>query len=146
MPLPPGADDVLAGLAGPLADEGAGARDTLQLLLDMQARAGTNTSGPRCFHFVIGGNTPAAHGADLVAAAFDVITYTWVLSPVGVRMELQALEWLKELLGIPKGMSGVMVTGATMANFTCLAAARRRAPPGGGHRNLVKASSRQRAG
>jgi glutamate/tyrosine decarboxylase-like PLP-dependent enzyme len=122
--LPAGADAVLACLAEPLPEKGAGARQTLELLLDLQARAGANTSGPRCYHFVIGGNTPAAHGADLVAAAFDVITYTWVLSPVGVQMELQALEWLKELLGIPTGMTGVMVTGATMANFTCLAAAR----------------------
>jgi glutamate/tyrosine decarboxylase-like PLP-dependent enzyme len=124
LPLPPGADAALASLDEPLPDDGAGARETLDLLLDLQARAGANTSGPRCYHFVIGGNTPAAHGADLVAAAFDVITYTWVVSPVGVRMELRALEWLKELLGIPENMTGVMVTGATMANFTCLAAAR----------------------
>jgi glutamate/tyrosine decarboxylase-like PLP-dependent enzyme len=73
---------------------------------------------------VIGGNTPAAHGADLLATAFDVITYSWVVSPVGVRMELQALEWLKQLFGLPLSMAGVMVTGATMANFVGLAAAR----------------------
>ncbi len=118
------ADAALECLDEPLPGSGAGARATLEQLLDLQARAGANTAGPRCYHFVIGGNTPAAHGADLVAAAFDVITYTWVVSPVGVRMEVQALEWLKELLGIPAGMTGVMVTGATMANFTCLAAAR----------------------
>jgi glutamate/tyrosine decarboxylase-like PLP-dependent enzyme len=101
-----------------------GARAALEQLLDLQARAGANTQGPRCYSFVIGGNTPAAHGADLVASAFDVVTYTWIVSPVGVRMELQALEWLKELLGIPAGMSGVMVTGATQANFVGLASAR----------------------
>ena len=52
------------------------------------------------------------------------MTYTWVLSPVGVQMELQALDWLKEMFGLPKDWSGVMVTGATMANFVGLAAAR----------------------
>ncbi|KAA9133333.1 aspartate aminotransferase family protein [Marinihelvus fidelis] len=122
--LPPGADAALAVLDEPLPDRGEGARQALEQLLDLQARAGTNTAGPRCYHFVIGGNTPAAHGADLVAAAFDVLTYTWVTSPVGVRMELQALEWLKQLLGIPAGMHGLMVTGATMANFVGMAAAR----------------------
>ena len=59
-----------------------------------------------------------------MAAAFDVVTYTWLVSPVGVSMELQALEWLKDLLGIPGHMRGVMVTGATMANFVGLASAR----------------------
>ncbi len=122
--LPPDPDRVLAVLDEPLPASGSGARAALEQLLDLQARAGANTSGPRCFHFVIGGNTPAAQGADLVASAFDVLTYTWVLSPVGVRMELQALDWLKELLGIPAGMNGIMVTGATMANFVGLACAR----------------------
>lgn len=122
--LPPGADAVLEVLREPLPESGQGARAALDQLLDLQARAGANTAGPRCFHFVIGGSTPASQGADLIAAAFDVITYTWVLSPVGVRMEQQALEWLKQLLGIPQPMTGVMVTGATMANFVGLAAAR----------------------
>jgi glutamate/tyrosine decarboxylase-like PLP-dependent enzyme len=122
--MPQDPDAALAVLAESLPARGQGSRKTLELLLDLQLRAGTNTAGPRCFHFVIGGNTPAAHGADLLAAAFDVITYSWVVSPVGVRMELQALDWLKELLGLPASMAGVMVTGATMANFTCLSAGR----------------------
>lgn len=122
MPVDP--DAALAVLREPLPETGQGARAALERLLDLQARAGANTAGPRCFHFVIGGSTPAGQGADLIASAFDVVTYTWVLSPVGVRMELQALDWLKQLLGIPASMTGVMVTGATMANFVGLAAAR----------------------
>jgi glutamate/tyrosine decarboxylase-like PLP-dependent enzyme len=124
IPMPRDPDSALREIDEPLPESGSGMQDTLEQLLDLQARAGTNTQGPRCYHFVIGGNTPAAQGADLVAAAFDVLTYTWVLSPVGVRLELQALEWLKQLLNIPLGMSGVMVTGATMANFVGLASAR----------------------
>ncbi len=122
--LPPDPDRALEALDEPLPDQGVGARKALRRLIELQDRAGANTAGPRCFHFVIGGNTPAAQGADLLASAFDVITYTWVVSPVGVRMELQALEWLKSLLGIPAPMNGVMVTGATMANFVGLASAR----------------------
>jgi glutamate/tyrosine decarboxylase-like PLP-dependent enzyme len=122
--MPQNPDHALAELNEPLPETGQGSKATLEKLLELQALSGTNTQGPRSYHFVVGGNTPAAHGADLVAAAFDVITYTWVMSPVGVRMELQALDWLKQLLGLPASMSGVMVTGATMANFVGLAAAR----------------------
>ena len=122
--MPPDPDAALAELDEPLPEQGQGARKTLEKLLELQARSGTNTAGPRCFHFVIGGSTPAAQGADLVASAFDVLSYTWVVSPVAVRMELQALKWLKEMFGLPESMTGVMVTGATMANFTGLAAAR----------------------
>lgn len=122
--LPPGAASALAGLREPLPAEGSGAAETMERLLDLCARAGGNTAGPKCFHFVIGGSTPAALAADLLATAYDAVTYTWVLSPAGVEMELQALAWLKELFGLPPDWPGVMVTGATMANFVCLAAAR----------------------
>jgi glutamate/tyrosine decarboxylase-like PLP-dependent enzyme len=124
LALPPGAEAALADFREPLPEHGSGAAKTIESLLELSAAAGGNTAGPKCFHFVIGGSTPAALAADLLATAYDAITYTWVLSPVGVRMELQALDWLKELFGLPKSWAGVMVTGATMANFVCLAAAR----------------------
>jgi len=122
--MPPDPDAALVSLAESLPETGHGCRKTLERLLELQDKGGTNTAGPRCYHFVVGGNTPAAHGADLVAAAFDVLTYSWIVSPVGVRMEIQALDWLKELLHLPALMTGVIVTGATMANFTGLAAGR----------------------
>jgi glutamate/tyrosine decarboxylase-like PLP-dependent enzyme len=122
--LPPGAEAALASLREPLPETGSGAANAIERLLELSAAAGANTAGPKCFHFVIGGSTPAALAADLLATAYDAVTYTWVLSPVGVRMELQALDWLKEMFGLPKEWTGVMVTGATMANFVGLAAAR----------------------
>jgi len=122
--LPPGAEVALADFYEPLPDTGSGAAETIDRLLELTLAAGGNTPGPRCFHFVIGGSTPAALVADLLATAYDQVTYTWLLSPVGVQMEVQALDWLKEMLGLPKSWPGVMVTGATMANFVCLAAAR----------------------
>lgn len=125
--LPPGARVALTELADPdepLPETGGGAANAMERLLALCAAAGGNTAGPRCFHFVIGGSTPAALAADLLATAYDAVTYTWVLSPAGVHMELKALGWLKELFGLPAAWPGVMVTGATMANFVCLAAAR----------------------
>ncbi len=122
--LPPGAATALANLDEALPETGCGARKTIDRLLELNAAASGNTGGPRYFHFVIGGSTPAALAADLLATAYETVTYTWLNSPVGVQMELLALDWLKEMLGLPKGWGGVMVTGASMANFTCLAAAR----------------------
>lgn len=121
-----GADAALEVLKEPLPDIGCGAQQSIEKLLELNARAAANTGGPKCFHFIIGGNTPAALAADILATAFETVTYTWVVSPVGVQMEIQALDWLKELFGLPASMTGIMVTGATMANFVGLAAARQR--------------------
>lgn len=122
--LPPGSATELANFHEPLPDIGNGAREAIERLVELNEKAGGNTGGPKCFHFVIGGSTPAAMAADLLSTAYEALTYTWILSPAGVEMETQALNWLKELFGLPKAWSGVMVTGATMANFVCLAAAR----------------------
>ncbi len=119
-----GAEAALQALAEPLPDIGCGAQKSIEKLLQLNAAAAANTGGPKCFHFIIGGNTPAALAADILATAYETVTYTWIVSPVGVQMEIQALDWLKELFGLRSSMTGIMVTGATMANFVGLAAAR----------------------
>lgn len=118
------AEESLAAFHVPLPEEGEGAAAALSRLITDGREAIGNTSGPRCFHFVIGGTTPAALGADLLATTLDQITYTWITSPLGVELEKISLSWLKDLFGLPASWSGVLTTGASMANFVGLAAAR----------------------
>jgi glutamate/tyrosine decarboxylase-like PLP-dependent enzyme len=73
---------------------------------------------------VIGGGTPAALAADWLASALDQPPGVWVASPLGARLEQVALAWLRDLFGLAGDWGGVLTTGATMANFTALAAAR----------------------
>jgi glutamate/tyrosine decarboxylase-like PLP-dependent enzyme len=77
------------------------------------------------FHFVTGGVTPAALGADWIASLIDQNAALWTSSPLASRVEAVAVDWLKELFRLPADWEGVLTTGATMANFTGLAAARR---------------------
>ena len=122
---PPGAGEPGAELAGPLPAEGIGSLAALQELAQAAWGGATRSAGPRFFHFVMGGGTPAALGADWLTSALDQIAFNWVSSPFAARLEQVSLGWLKELFGLPAPWSGVLTTGATMANFTGLAAARR---------------------
>ena len=124
LALPPGLDDDLASLDEALPEQGCGIGPTLDRLIELNLTADSNTGGPRCFHFVIGGSTPAAYGADLLATAFEKLTYTWVTSPLGVEMETLSLRWLRELFRLPVEWPGVMVTGGTMANLVGMATGR----------------------
>jgi glutamate/tyrosine decarboxylase-like PLP-dependent enzyme len=121
--LPAGAEAAAARFGGALPEEGAGAARALEELaagLD----AATASPGPRFYHFVTGGVTPAALGGDWLATALDQNTFSWVGSPLGTRLETVALGWLKELFELPAEWGGALTTGATAANFTALAAAR----------------------
>jgi glutamate/tyrosine decarboxylase-like PLP-dependent enzyme len=109
---------------GPLPEEGSGAAPALAELIGSSAVA-TRSSGPRFFHFVTGGTTPAALGADWLTSLLDQNAFSAVSSPLGVEVEEVAIRWLRELFELPESWSGVLTTGATMANFVGLAAGRR---------------------
>ncbi|MFL5825266.1 MAG: pyridoxal phosphate-dependent decarboxylase family protein [Thermoleophilaceae bacterium] len=121
---PTGSIARLAGLYPPFPEKGDGALAALTELADIAHENATRSSGPRFFHFVIGGTTPAALGADWLASAVDQNAGPWAASPLGAQLEVVACDWLRQLFRLPDGFRGVLVTGATMANFTGLAAAR----------------------
>lgn len=116
--------DRLAALDGPLPDGPTLPNDVLALLDQYGSPATVATAGPRYFGFVIGGSLPAALAANWLAAAWDQNAFASVMSPTAARVEEVALAWLIDLLGLPRGTGGGFVTGATMANFVGLAAAR----------------------
>jgi glutamate/tyrosine decarboxylase-like PLP-dependent enzyme len=123
--LTPGAAEAVEGLAGALPDTGDGALTALTELVEHGFSAATRSSGPRFFHFVTGGVTPAAQGADWLASTLDQNAFSAVSSPLAVRLEGVAIAWLLDLFELPSSWGGVLTTGATTANFTALAAARR---------------------
>jgi glutamate/tyrosine decarboxylase-like PLP-dependent enzyme len=110
---------------GALPSEGTGALEALRELIEQGVPAAVRSSGPRMFHFVTGGVTPAALGGDWLASALDQNAFSWVGTPLGSRLEAVTIRWLKDLFRLPAPWAGVLTTGATMANFTGLAAARR---------------------
>lgn len=120
----PQVDAGLSLLERPLPDEGKGALSTLELLVEASAMASIRSAGPRFFHFVIGGATPAALAADWWTAVLDQNAYNQVSSPLAARLEALSVAWLKDLLELPDSWAGVLTTGATMANVVGLAVAR----------------------
>lgn len=114
----------LAELEGPLPT-GPGDPATVIALLDRVGSPATVASaGGRYFGFVVGGSLPVALAANWLAGAWDQNAGADVLSPVGAAVEAAAERWLRELFALPPSSVAAFVTGATMANFTCLAAAR----------------------
>jgi glutamate/tyrosine decarboxylase-like PLP-dependent enzyme len=122
--VPPGAQAAIEGWADPMPEDGDGALKALGELSSRAQRAATRSSGPRFFHFVMGGGTPAAVGADWLTSAYDQVAYAWASSPFAARLEQVAVDWLRQLFELPDAFGGVLTTGATMANFVALAAAR----------------------
>jgi glutamate/tyrosine decarboxylase-like PLP-dependent enzyme len=114
----------LCELASPLPERGLGATHVLHVLDEVGSPATVASNGPRYFGFVTGGALPIAQAAAWLTAAWDQNAALTVMSPVAARSTEVAVGWIADLLGLPAGIPGAFVTGATMANATCLAAAR----------------------
>lgn len=121
---PVAVDRLRAALGGPLPEKGEDPRVVVESLASGVEAGLVASCGPRYFGFVIGGALPATVAADWLTSAWDQNAWTYAASPAGSVAEEVAAGWLVELLGLPAGTSVGFTTGATMASFTALAAAR----------------------
>lgn len=96
----------------------------LALLDEIGSPATVASAGGRYFGFVTGGSLPASLAANWLAGAWDQNAGLYVMSPVVAALEEVVQGWLVDLFGFPAGTGVGFVTGATMANFSGLAAAR----------------------
>jgi glutamate/tyrosine decarboxylase-like PLP-dependent enzyme len=116
--------DSLALLDEPLAEGPTAPEAVIDLLDRVGSPATMATAGGRFFGFVHGGCLPAALAANWLAGAWDQNAALFASSPIASRLEEVAQRWLVELLDMPQNCGAAFVTGATMASFACLAAAR----------------------
>ena len=119
------AGELVPVLGGALPRRGLPASEILARLDEIGGQGVVASAGPRYFGFVTGGALPATVAASWLAAAWDQNAFSEVSSPVGAALEQVAARWVLEVLKLPADAGTAFVTGATMANFTALAAARR---------------------
>lgn len=117
-------DQVAAALGGPLPEVGLDPVAVLDALIGGAGPGVVATPSGRFFGWVIGGVLPAALGADWLTSVWDQNAGLLASSPAAAGAERVAAGWLLDLLGLPSSAAVGFVTGAMMANFTCLAAAR----------------------
>lgn len=123
-PLPGSIERLIDALDAPLPEGPSKPSEILAFLDKHGSPATVASAGGRYFGFVTGGALPATLAAQYLAGAWDQNCFSFTSSPAAACFESTALRWLKESLGLPASAEGALVTGATMANFTCLAAAR----------------------
>ncbi len=118
------AGELTAAFGGPLPAEGMAPAEVVEHLATTAEPGLMAIPSGRFFGWVMGGTLPAALAADWLVSAWDQNAGLRYATPSVAAIESVAAAWLLELLGLPEGSDVGFTTGATMANFTCLAAAR----------------------
>ena len=116
--------DMLQAFDAPVPEIGG---DAVQIIEELVARATPGiraSTGARFFGWVIGNSHPTGVAADWLTAAWGQNGGNLLAAPAASAVEAVAAGWLLDLLHLPTQASVGFVTGATVANFVCLAAAR----------------------
>jgi len=119
-----GATTLVDHFGGPLPAHGEDPAYVIDLLAE-EADAGLMAiASGRFFGWVMGGTLPAAMAADWLVSAWDQNTGMRPATTATAAIEEAAAAWILELTGLPSASDVGFTTGATMANFTGLAAGR----------------------
>ncbi|WP_217238466.1 pyridoxal-dependent decarboxylase [Streptomyces sp. AC555_RSS877] len=124
VPARASVDEIVRALGAELPDAPSAPADVVDLLVTACEPGLTAFPSGRFYGFVVGGTEPAALAADWLVSAWDQNCVMRAVSPAYTAAEDIASTWLLDVLGLPSGSAVGFTTGATMANFTCLAAGR----------------------
>jgi aromatic-L-amino-acid decarboxylase len=124
-----GGAELARSLAESLPEKGASMPDLLDLLFERVVPNSFNTAGPGYLAFIPGGGLPHTAVANLIGDIVNRFVTLFAAAPGMVQLEVNAVRWFCELVGLPATAGGVLTSGGSMANFMALVAARREKLP-----------------
>ena len=116
-PFPTDGGNILARFQDALPERGTDIATVLQRIQRDVAPLSAYNGHPRWFGYITGAALPASVLADLVASALNQNVGGWRISPAATSIELQTIDWMKELVGFPASAEGVFVSGGQFANI-----------------------------
>jgi len=122
--------ELRAALGGPVPDAPGDPLEAMQTLVEVALTNMQHGDHPRCFARVPGPSSYAGVLGEWLGTGFNAIASSWDGGSGPATAELVAMDWLRELLGLPTGTEGVLLSGGSLSNLTALAAAREAVGPG----------------
>ena len=84
----------------------------------------THWQHPKWFAYFPANNSPPSVLAEFLTAGIAAQCMVWKTSPAAEELEEVTLEWLREMIGLPEGMTGVIQDTASTATLVALITAR----------------------
>ncbi len=84
----------------------------------------THWQHPGWFAYFPANNSPASVLGELLTAGIGAQCMVWETSPAAAELEETVMDWLRQMLGLPEGLSGVIQDTASTATLTALLTAR----------------------
>ncbi len=108
--------------SGPLPKEGLSIQEVADTLLNHLVPYPTGNQNRRFFAWLVGATAPEMALPELIRGALNINAFGG--AQAATLLELQVLDFIKQLLGLPKESSGILTSGAAEANLLALKVAR----------------------
>jgi aromatic-L-amino-acid/L-tryptophan decarboxylase len=119
-------DDVGRRLAGDLPARGSDPRLVADRMAADLLPLSSYNGHPRWFAYITAAPSPVGVLGSLVEAALNQNTAMWRLAPGATTVELQVIEWVRRIVGLPPGTEGIFSSGGQLANVIAHLVARDR--------------------
>lgn len=102
----------------------------------------THWQHPAFFGYFPANSSPPSVLAEMLTATLGAQCMSWLTSPAATELEQRMMEWLRDLLGLPRDWTGVIQDTASTATFCALLSARERATAGRANRDGLQGQPR----
>jgi glutamate/tyrosine decarboxylase-like PLP-dependent enzyme len=116
--------ELMEALGGALPETPLDADSSLELLAEVALAYQQHGDHPRYFARVPGPCSFAAVLGEWLGTGFNTISASWGGGSGPATIELVVIEWLRQMIGMPAGTEGVLLSGGSIANVTAFLAAR----------------------
>ncbi len=99
----------------------------------------THWQHPRFFAYFPANSSPPSVLAEMLTATLGAQCMLWQTSPAATEMETRVLDWLRQMVGMPEGFTGVIQDSASSAILAAILTAREKATGWGVNAEGLKA-------
>ena len=123
---PPDPERLWTQLGGPPPQDGGDPTELLREAMGLVIGCGIRADHPGMLAYIPNHPTFPGAVADFAASGANIFAGSWQGGPGAAVIELAALGWIRESLGLDEASEGVLQSGGSMANLVGLAVARDR--------------------
>src|SRR5919106_267050 len=87
----------------------------------------THWQHPSFFAYFPANSSPPSVLAEMLTATLGAQCMLWQTSPAATELETRTLDWLRQMIGLPEGLTGVIQDSASSATLCAILVARERA-------------------
>ena len=108
----------------PIPTEGMPAEQLLDMVQERVIDTATLNMAPKMFAYVMSGGNQISTLAEMIASTINQNVGKWHLAPIMSELERRVVQWGSDFIGYGDDIGGVLVSGGSGANLTCLTVAR----------------------